>query len=79
MGWSHGNVLAQFRNSSWVHRLNRARNNSWPIGRWWRIFNISINMAMGTENNTIDCKELTILNSNTDQTGMSSHGARNVI
>ena len=37
------------------------------------------NMAIGTENSTIDCKELTILNNNTDQIGMSPHGARNVI
>ena len=49
------------------------------MGRWWRIFSISINIAMGTENNTMDCKELTILNSNADQTGMSSHRARNEI
>ena len=34
---------------------------------------------MGTEYSTIDCSELTILNSVTEQTGMSSHGARNVI
>ena len=61
MGWSHGNVLAQALNSSCVHRRNKARNNSWPMGRWCRIFNISINMAMGTENNTIDWSELTIL------------------
>ena len=79
MGWSHGNVLAQFRNSSWVHRLNRARKHSWPIGRWCRILSISIRTAIGTENNTIDWSELTILNINTDQIGMSSHGARNVI
>ena len=79
IGWSHGNVLAQSRNSSWVQRRNSARNNSWPMGRWWRIFSMSINMAMGTENSTIDCSEFTILNSLTDQTGMSSHGARNGI
>ena len=40
---------------------------------------MSNRIAIGTENKTIDCKELTILNSVTDQTGMSSHGARNVI
>ena len=49
------------------------------MGRWWRIFNISINIAIGTENSTIDCKELTILISLMDQTGMSSHGARDGI
>ena len=66
-GWSHGNVLTQSRNSSWVHRLNRARRQSLPIGRWCSIFNISNNMAIGTEYSTIDCKELTILNSITEQ------------
>ena len=40
---------------------------------------MSMRIAMGTENNTIDCRELTMLNRTTDQTGMSSHGARNVI
>ena len=40
---------------------------------------MSNNMAIGTEYRTMDCKELTILNSVTEQTGMSSHGARNVI
>ena len=49
------------------------------MGRWWRIFNMSIKIAIGTENSTMDCKELTILNSLTDQTGMSSHRARNGI
>ena len=49
------------------------------MGRWWRIFNISISMAMGTVNNTMDCKELTMLNGNTDQTGMSSQRTRNMI
>ena len=49
------------------------------MGRWWRIFNISINIAIGTENSTIDWRELTMLNRTTDQTGMSSHGARNGI
>ena len=56
-----------------------ARRHSWPIGRWHNNFNISNNMAIGTEYRTIDCKELTILISNADQTGMSSHGARNGI
>ena len=49
------------------------------MGRWWRTFNMSINMAIGTENNTMDCKELTMMNRTTDQTGMSSQRARNVI
>ena len=40
---------------------------------------MSIRIAIGTENSTIDWSELTILNSVTDQIGMSSHGARNVI
>ena len=35
--------------------------------------------AIGTENNTMDCSELTILKSVTEQTGMSPHGARNMI
>ena len=79
IGWSHGSVFAQARNSSWVHLLKRARKHSWPIGKWCRIFNMSNSTAIGTENNTSDCNELTILNSVTDQTGMSSHGARNRI
>ena len=49
------------------------------MGKWYRIFNMSNKTAMGTENNTIDWSELTMLNNLTDQTGMSSHGARNVI
>ena len=36
-------------------------------------------MAIGIEYSTIDCRELTILISNTEQTGMNPHGARNVI
>ena len=32
---------------------------------------MSNRIAMGTENNTNDCSEFTILNSNTDQIGMS--------
>ena len=79
IGWSHGNVFAQFRNSSCVQRWNSARNNSWPMGRWCNILSMSIRIAIGTENNTIDWSELTMLNSNADQTGMSSHGARNGI
>ena len=49
------------------------------MGRWCRILSMSIRIAIGTENSTIDWSELTILNSVTEQTGMSSHGARNVI
>ena len=49
------------------------------MGRWWRIFNISIRTAIGTENNTIDWSEFTMLARTTEQSGMSSHGARNVI
>ena len=41
--------------------------------------NISNRIAMGTEYNTNDCSEFTMLNSNTEQSGMSQHGARNVI
>ena len=78
-GWSHGSVRAQALSSSWVQRLNMARRHSWPIGRWHNIFNISNNMAIGTEYKTMDCKELTILTGLTDQTGMSSHRARNGI
>ena len=70
-GWSHGNVLAQFLSSSWVHRRNMARRHSLPIGRLWRIFNMSNKIVIGTENSTMDCNELTILNSNTEQSGMS--------
>ena len=73
------NVLAQSLNSSWVQRLNKARRHSFPIGRRSNIFSISNNMAIGTEYKTNDCRELTILFSNTDQTGMNPHGARNVI
>ena len=70
-GWSHGSVLAQSLNCSWVHRRNGARRQSRLIGRCHRVFNKSNNMAMGTEYNTMDCKELTILTSNTEQSGMS--------
>ena len=36
-------------------------------------------MAIGIEYNTIDCSELTILTSTTEQTGMNPHKARNVL
>ena len=78
-GWSHGYVLVQSLNCSWVHRRNRACRHSWPIGRWCRIFNMSNRIAIGTEYNTIDSSELTILTSTTEQSGMSQHWARNVI
>ena len=50
-----------------------------PIGRCHRVFNISKRIAIGTEYNTMDDSELTILISVTEQTGMNPHGARNVI
>ena len=78
-GWSHGNVFAKSLSSSWVHLLNRARRQSLPIGMRYNIFNMSNNMAIGTEYRTIDCSELTILISVTEQTRMSPHGARNVL
>ena len=40
---------------------------------------MSNNMAMGTEYNTRAWSEFTILARTTDQSGMSQHGARNVI
>ena len=78
-GWSHGNVLAQSLNSSWVQRLKKARRQSLPIGVCHNIFRASNSMAIGIEYNTNDDNELTILISNTEQTGMNSHRARNVI
>ena len=56
-----------------------ARRHSLPIGRCHKVFNMSNKIAMGTEYNTIDCKELTILTSTTEQTGMNPHRARNVL
>ena len=50
-----------------------------PIGRRSNIFRDSNNMAIGIVYSTIDCNELTILISVTEQTGMNSHKARNVI
>ena len=70
-GWSHGNVLAQFLSSSWVQRLNMARRHSLPIGRLCNSFNMSKRIVIGTVYSTMDCSELTILTSNTEQGGMS--------
>ena len=56
-----------------------ARRQSLPNGRCHRVFNMSNNIAMGTEYSTIDDNELTILTSTTEQTGMNPHGARNVL
>ena len=76
MGWSQGSVLAQALNSSWVHLLKRALKHSWPIGRWCRILSMSNRTAIGTEYSTMDCKELTILNSVTDQNWNESNLVR---
>ena len=40
---------------------------------------MSNRIAIGTEYSKIDCKELTILATTTDQSEMSPHGGRNVI
>ena len=72
-GWSHGSVLAKSLSCSWVQRRNRARRQSRLIGRCHRIFSKSNNIAIGTEYNTNDCSELTILTSTTEQSGMNPH------
>ena len=48
-----------------------ARRHSLPIGRLWSSFNISKRMAIGTEYNTNDWSEFTILISKLNKTGMS--------
>ena len=70
-GWSHGNVLAQFLNSSCVQRLSMARRHSLPIGSLWSNFSMSNRMAIGTVYNTNDCSEFTILTAPLNKTGMS--------
>ena len=72
-GWSHGSVLAKSLSCSWVQCRNRARRQSRLIGRCHRIFSKSNNIAIGTEYNTNDCSELTILTSTTEQSGMNPH------
>ena len=78
-GWSQGSVLAQSLNSSWVHRLKKARRQSLLKGMCHKVIRASNNMAIGIEYKTIDDNEPTILTSNTEQTGMNPHRARNVI
>ena len=70
-GWSQGNVLAHSLNSSWVQRLSMARRHSLPIGRLCNSFIMSNRIAIGTEYNTNDCSELTILTAPLNKTGMS--------
>ena len=62
-----------------MQRLKKARRHSLLRGVCHNIFNASNNMAIGIEYKTNEDKELTILISVTDQTGMNPHGARNVL
>ena len=71
--------MAQSRSSSWVQRLKKARRQSLLRGVCHINFRALNNMAIGMEYKTIDDNELTILISNTEQTGMSPHRARNLI
>ena len=71
--------MAQSLNSSWVQRLKKARRQSLLRGVCHNNFRASNSMAIGMEYNTNDCRELTILISVTEQTGMNPHRARNVI
>ena len=60
-GWSHGNVLAQSLSFFQPHRRNRARRQSFLIGRCHSIFSVSNKIAIGIEYNTIDESVPTIL------------------
>ena len=75
-GWSQGNVLAQFLNSSCVQRRNMARRHSLPIGSLCNSFSMSKRIAIGTEYSTMDCNELTILISTTEQNWNELHQVR---
>ena len=48
-----------------------ARRHSLSIGSLCNSFNISKRIAIGTEYNTNDCSELTILTATLNKTGMS--------